>query len=427
MLFFLLQARRREKDYIIRGRIEYSEQVHELVNKLVNEVKKSKLSEQNKDEFIQLAVDYDKSFSEFVLIKGLITDLERKMNVTEKEINEVISEIVDIETRLIENIEYSLIPILLMSALASIFISVFIAKSITNPLVHLKDATIKVAEGNLNYRVNIETKDEIGELAQFFNAMTEQIAKANNTIMTQQNMLNEQFTELKEINATRDKFFSKIAHDLKNPISSFMGVSAFLVKTFQDLSRDEIKQFLDGVNSTAKNLYELLENLLLWSRTQRGLINFHPMNLELKHLIQHNIELLTTTAEVKSISLSYEIDGDHQIFADPNMLNTILRNLISNSIKFTNENGHIVVKAKKIGEYCRISVIDDGVGIPEESISSLFRLEGSVSTVGTKQESGTGLGLIICKEFVDKHSGEIWVDSKIGEGSIFHFTIPLVL
>lgn len=427
LLFFLLQARRREKDFIMRGRDEYVEQVHVFVNQLINEVENSNLSKNNKDEFMSLALDYDESFSEFVVIFKKLQKLEKSMNLIETEIGEFISELVSRESKMIDNFVISLFPIFSISVFVSIIISIIIAKSITNPLVHLKDATIKVADGNLKFKLEIESNDEIGELARFFNIMTDKIANANDTILNQQNKLNEQYTELKEINATRDKFFSIIAHDLKNPIGAFMGVSAFLVKTFQDLSRDEIKEFLDGVNTTAKRLYELLENLLLWSRTQRGLIQFHPMNCDLSQIIQHNVELLNAAADNKSINLIYEIDSDIVVYADPNMLNTILRNLITNAIKFTNENGIVLVKSKQIGEYCRISVVDNGVGISHENLPGLFKLEGSVSTIGTNQESGTGLGLIICKEFVERHTGEIWVDSKFGEGSSFHFTIPLAV
>ncbi|MBX3042388.1 MAG: HAMP domain-containing histidine kinase [Candidatus Kapabacteria bacterium] len=425
LLFFLLQARRREKDYIMRGREEYADQVHHLINRFVEEVEKSKMTKSNKVEFISLAKDYDKSFAEFVIIFEKLSELEQQMSLIENDIEKLITNLVISESEVIDNFVMSLVPIFAISIFVSIILSVLIARSITKPLIHLKDATIKVADGDLSYKVKIESNDEIGEVARFFNIMTEKIAKANDTIVNQQNKLNEQYSELKEINATRDKFFSIIAHDLKNPISAFMGVSAFLVKTFQDLSREEIKEFLDGVNNTAKRLFELLENLLLWSRTQRGLIQYHPMNLELTQILQHNLELLNAAAVSKSINLSGEIESDIDVYADPNMLNTILRNLITNAIKFTKENGNVIVRTKQIGDYCRISIIDDGVGISKELISGLFKLEGSVSTVGTNQESGTGLGLIICKEFVEKHSGEIWVDSKLGEGSAFHFTIPI--
>lgn len=422
----MLQARRREKDYIMRGRQEYIDQVFQLMNKLTSEVRSSNdLSEFEKSQILVLAKGYSDSFSEFVSIKQRMLEKEKNMQVIENRLKEIIAEIVAVESENAESYQATLIPLFILSILISFIMSILIAKSITKPLVKLKLATIKIAKGDFRIKVKVESEDEIGDLARFFNNMTENIRIANETILNQQDKLNVQFTELKAINATRDKFFSIIAHDLRNPISAFMGVSDFLVTTFQELTLDEIKEFLDDVNSSAKSLYELLENLLLWSRSQRGLINYHPNKLDLKGIVENNLDLLKFNADNKKITLDYEMEKEFKIYADPNMINTVLRNLITNAIKFTHENGLVRVKCISEGDYCRISVCDNGVGMSEEHSKSLFQLEGNVSTVGTHQESGTGLGLILCREFVERHTGRIWVESKIGEGSKFHFTIPI--
>lgn len=426
VLIHMLQARRREKDFIMRNREKYAQQVHDIISDLKEEVKNSvKLPESKKNEIISLANDYDIAFRDFVDITFKISENEKLLYDIENKMKSFISEIVKSEITKSQNYQASLIPLFFISIIVSIILSIIISRSITKPLISLKHATIKISDGDFKIKVKAESKDEIGELAVFFNKMTENISKANETIMNQQQELNVQYSELKQINATRDKFFSIIAHDLKNPIGAFMNVSDFLTKTFHELSRDEIKDFLEAVNSSAKNLYELLENLLLWSRSQRGQIQFNPMNLELTTLIIGNIDLLKVNADNKQIAILYDIEQDTSIFADPNMFNTILRNLITNAIKFTHENGLINIKAFRSENICQITVTDNGVGIPPENIDTLFKLENSVSTSGTREETGTGLGLILCKEFVEKNGGKIWVESTVNVGSKFHFILPL--
>lgn len=424
----LLQARRREKDFIIRGRQEYTTQVVRLIDSIddivLNKDIYFSLTEKNK--ILSLTNEYKSSFKEYVNVKSAMSKSEAELLMIEAQMRLLISELVSEETMAAEQYKSTLLPLFLFSILISILSSVLVARSITKPLVKLKHATIKIANGDFKIKVKVESKDEIGDLANFFNIMTENIRKANETIMSQQTTLNSQYSELKRINATRDKFFSIIAHDLRNPISAFMNVSDFLTQTFQELSRDEIKDFLDDVNTSAKSLYELLENLLLWSRSQRGLIPYHPISLDTNSMIQSNLELLKFNAENKCIDLTYQANENLTVFADPNMLNTIIRNLITNAIKFTNDNGKVTVKCEKNEKFATISICDTGVGIPEANIKTMFQLEGSVTTAGTKQEAGSGLGLILCREFVEKHGGYIGVESEINVGSRFYFTIPLV-
>ena len=424
----LLQARRREKDFIIRGRQEYTNQVIKLIDSIDYVVlnKDIYFSQTEKNNIIRLTNEYKSSFKEYVNVKLAMSRGEAELLMIESKMRLLITELVSEETIAAEQYKSTLLPLFLFSILISILSSVIVARSITKPLVKLKHATIKIANGDFKIKVKVESRDEIGDLANFFNIMTENIRKANETIMTQQSTLNTQYSELKRINATRDKFFSIIAHDLRNPISAFMNVSDFLTQTFQELSREEIKDFLDDVNISAKSLYELLENLLLWSRSQRGLIPYHPISLDLSSIIQSNLELLKFNADNKTIDLSYQAKDNLTVFADPNMLNTIIRNLITNAIKFTNDNGKVTVVCEKSDKKATISICDTGVGIPEANLKTMFQLEGSVTTAGTKQEAGSGLGLILCREFVEKHNGNIWVESEINVGSRFYFTIPLV-
>ena len=323
------------------------------------------------------------------------------------------------------DIQGLLIPLYIFSIIGSVILSIFLAKSNTNPIVNLKMATLKIADGQLQYKVKVETNDEIGELATFFNIMVENIYRANQTIVNQQDKLNNQYNEMREMNATKDKFFSIIAHDLKNPLSAFTGVANFLIERFYELSHEEIKEFLDDVHCSAKQLYELLENLLVWSRSQRGLVQFNPMPLDVAQIIKSNIELVKMNADAKHIELISEVKTDILAYSDPNMLNTIIRNLVTNAIKFTRIDGKVILKAIEENEFIKISVLDNGIGISDKDLEKLFRMDVSYSTEGTGNEKGTGLGLILCKEFVEKHGGKIWVTSKIGEGSEFNFTIPI--
>jgi len=230
--------------------------------------------------------------------------------------------------------------------------------------------------------------------------------------------------KLRELNATKDKFFSIIAHDLKNPFNQLIGFTDLLLLNIRDYSIDEIEEFTRLLNKSSKNGYRLLENLLEWSRTQTNKKPFNPENIFLKDLLLKNIELLNNSAESKNISLKINIDSQLSVYADNNMLLTILRNLISNALKFTKYNGNVEIFAVKHSEKVEISVKDNGVGMEAEDIAKLFRIDEHHSTKGTNNEGGTGIGLILCKEFVEMHSGKIWVESKINEGSTFYFTLP---
>lgn len=230
--------------------------------------------------------------------------------------------------------------------------------------------------------------------------------------------------ELKELNNTKDKFFSIIAHDLKGPFSSVIGFSQLLLKHTQNKQFDKIENFTEIILQEAQNSMNLLTNLLDWSRSQTGQIKFNPKNFNITEIITHNIDLLATLASKKKISISFQRVKDLMIYADEDMLNTIIRNLLSNAIKFTNENGLIALKIAAEQDKTIISVSDTGVGMDSQKLKKLFKLDQDNSTHGTKNEKGTGLGLILCKDFVENHNGKIKVDSTIGKGTTFHIEIP---
>jgi len=231
-------------------------------------------------------------------------------------------------------------------------------------------------------------------------------------------------TELNELNATKDKFFSIIAHDLKNPFNSILGLSELLVNE-SNYNPEKALQFAQSIHNSANNAYKLLENLLIWANSQTGKIDFKPENLTIHDLFSEAIAITGSSAINKNITITHKTDDNISIYADYNMVNTILRNLLSNAIKFTPRNGTITIKGILKENTIHVSVSDTGIGIKPENITKLFTISEKFSLAGTENEVGTGLGLILCKEFVEQHGGKIWVESEIGKGSDFQFTLPL--
>jgi signal transduction histidine kinase len=231
--------------------------------------------------------------------------------------------------------------------------------------------------------------------------------------------------ELIESNATKDKFFSIIAHDLKNPLGNMKAISDLLSENYANYPEvDKIDLILD-LKHSADNIFSLLENLLQWSRSQTGRIPFEPEKLKFSYILQSCFELYYQAALEKEIELINYTDGEFEVFADPNMLSTVLRNLVSNAIKFTSKGGRVTVSATNTPDHSEILVSDTGVGILSNDIDKLFRIDVHHSTVGTLQEKGTGLGLIICRDFIEKHGGKISVVSNPDSGSVFKIILPL--
>ncbi len=230
--------------------------------------------------------------------------------------------------------------------------------------------------------------------------------------------------ELEETNQSKDKFFSIIAHDLRNPLSSFITVTEFLNNDFDTLDNVEKKEFINDMFNSSKLLFGLLENLLYWSRSQMGVIEFNLMQLDVNYLVNQCVELLQMQANNKNITISTRLAENLLIKADANMLLTVIRNIISNAIKFTPKDGKITVSTGSFEKYVYIRVKDSGVGITEEKIKQLFEPSNFESNPGTNNEKGTGLGLVLCNEFIQKHKGRIDVISSVKEGSIFTILIP---
>ena len=237
-------------------------------------------------------------------------------------------------------------------------------------------------------------------------------------------LLKERESQLRELNSTKDKLFSIIAHDLRGPFNAIMGLSELLIKKTKDFEVEKTQKLLRIINSTAENTLVLLDNLLAWANSQTGKNICNPQKTNLSAIINEILKASRPIAKIKNISLNYIQTDDVEVYADVNMLKTILRNLFSNAIKYTHPNGEIAISAVQNQNNIEITVSDNGVGMSEETRNKLFDIDANVSTTGTANEKGSGLGLILCKEFVEKHGGEIWVKSELGKGSAFIFSLP---
>jgi len=232
--------------------------------------------------------------------------------------------------------------------------------------------------------------------------------------------------ELLRLNAEKDKFFSIIAHDLRSPFNGFLGLTEIMVEGLPGMTRDEIQQMAVFIRKSATNLFSLLGNLLEWSRMQRGLMGVLPSSFLLMPKISESMLLVKDAADNKEIVISYAVPGDLEVFTDGNMLGGILRNLVTNAVKFTSKGGTVLISARSIpGNLVEISVRDTGIGMSKGLIDDLFRLDANTGRKGTDGEPSTGLGLMICKDFIEKNGGELFIESEEGKGSDFKFTVPM--
>ncbi len=246
---------------------------------------------------------------------------------------------------------------------------------------------------------------------------------AHLTIRKLQNLLLGKNLELQEINNSKDKFFSILAHDLRNPMSVFLSFSKLLNK-IDSMNKKELKLYIKQFEESASNLFALLDNLLTWSRIQRKVIEFSPKILKLATIANWNIKVLELNAWQKKIIIKNLVGENICAYADDNMINTVIRNLLTNALKYSNSGNTVEIKAENDGKFVRVSVMDSGIGIPDNVLPNLFRIDSRYREPGTSGEKGTGLGLILCREFIERNGGNIWVESKPGEGTKVSFTIP---
>lgn len=231
---------------------------------------------------------------------------------------------------------------------------------------------------------------------------------------------------LREMNSTKDKFFSIIAHDLKSPFNGIIGFSDILHEQLLKKDYNGVAEYAEIINKSSHQAMNLLSNLMEWSRSQTGRMEFNPEFVDIVSLINSSIEFLKVSAVEKSIIITHNQPHNLIVFADKAMLETVLRNLISNAIKFTPREGEVVITTEQKQNECLVLVSDTGMGIEKSNVKKLFEIDGDFSSMGTENETGTGLGLILCKDFIEKHKGRIWVESELGAGSKFYFSLPKI-
>lgn len=229
--------------------------------------------------------------------------------------------------------------------------------------------------------------------------------------------------ELKALDENKNKFFSIIGHDLRGGVGRIIAITRMMINP--NFLFEKNRDLLPVLNATAKNTQNLLEDLLTWSKSQMNQITFTPEKITIEALINTAVSNSVSASESKNIKISRNLQEDLHVLADREMINTVLRNLLQNAIKFTREGGEIILTAKIKGKYAVISVKDNGIGIPQNFVTKIFKIEEGYSSKGTNNEKGTGLGLILCKDFITKNNGEIWLQSSENKGTTFSFSLPL--
>ncbi len=318
------------------------------------------------------------------------------------------------------SIYYAMASTFALSILILCAVLFAIQRVILRPVTLLQNVVQARQSGNKLDRTDYKSSDELGQLASTFDAMIEEIDIAEQEIKDHRD-------KLLEINKQRNKFFSIISHDLKSPFNTLMGFSEVLANNIDRLDKKKITEYSQDIHQSATRVYNLLEDLLEWSLIQIGgtSLNIEAMNLD--KILSENIALFVPLAERKSLSIQYEAENGAIILSDQHVINAVIRNLINNAIKFTPNGGQITITTEKADNFIIVSVSDTGVGISENRLAQLFDFEEKNSTVGTNGEVGTGLGLRLCQELLEKQGTTLEIKSEIGKGSVFSFKLPLKL
>lgn len=436
----ILTLRRHEKDYMIKYEDRYIDSLKKHAEIFMNHIiVEGKLSDKDKDSCVFYLQNYVAYFDSMTIMNKKIgikdnSGLSYSINKIQDEIQSEFSKLTklayNLEQSLYENLNYSFIAYSLLLIITSLFISIYLSNRITRPILLLA----KKCHGFVNSKFEknddceIHTQDvEIKDLINNFQILQTEIVGLlvdfKQKVEDRTKTIELQKDNLIALNATKDKFFSIIAHDLKSPFSSIIGFSEILESNIDKYDKQKVKQYVSFINKSANQTFKLLENLLEWARLQRGQIVPEFKKINLKTIAEETYLLAYDVAIRKKINLQNNIIEDIFSKCDINITKTIFRNLVSNALKFTSENGLISISAKQNESFIEIKIQDTGIGISPEKISNLFSLENNISTKGTDNETGTGLGLMLCKELIEKQGGKIWVESELEKGSTFKFTL----
>ena len=317
----------------------------------------------------------------------------------------------------------------LMATALSVLVSMLVSRTITKPLELLVDAANRLAAGGLSSRIEIKSRDELAALGAAMEYMRAELQELYSNleleVSDRTRALERRTHELSELNASKDKFFTILSHDLQTPISGLLELISFIPENLEHLNQDELKETLDTMRTSLENFYELLKNLFTWSGIQRGTIAHRPQGVDIQDIVNRNISLLMPLAEEKHVRLRSLIPAGTMAYADRDMVYAIIRSLLSNALKFTFPGDNVRVSADvRDHDTVHISIADTGVGIEQDDLSKLFRSDVTHQTPGTAGEEGTGVGLLLCKELVEQNGGTLRVESETGKGSTFQFTLP---
>ncbi len=290
--------------------------------------------------------------------------------------------------------------------------------------VYRKDDKLLVL-GGVNITQLFQQNNKMREINFQVNNLQRELIKEKQNLEKTIELLSIAYEELAEVNVSKDKFISILAHDLKGPFQTILGLLEILKENYDSLDTETIKLQLNTIFESTKDTHNLLDDILIWIRSESGKLPYKPYAQNLLEVCKRSLEVLMHSATSKKITIQHHLDNDIIVYIDVNMIITVLRNLISNAIKFTNPNGRIDIYASIKDSLVTVTVKDTGVGIKESKLEKLFDISEKVTTKGTANEKGTGIGLLLCKELIERHKCKIWVESESGKGSSFSFTLPI--
>lgn len=436
----ILSIRRNEKDYMLRLDSNYITKLNTEISQLEFIIKKNKTSISSNDLLTKLDL-YKKYFDKIVSINTLIGTNENEgifnlLSIINSNIQsnfQSLSNSLSINKQSLKGNMHSLfLYFSIFTIIVGIISSLYLTNKISKPIIELSrhaqefvknkfkiTKPLTIQSNNTEIKTWIENysileKEIIGLLEEFNQKVTERTQT-----------IEKQNVELKELNTTKDKFFSIIAHDLKGPFISVYEFSSKLNSNFNTLTDEKKIKFISNIETISYQTFKLLENLLDWARIQSGHIQMNKKTYDLSEVLMEVLDISETMASLKNIHITHSIPKNTAVNLDKEISKTIIRNLVSNAIKFTPTDGIIKVSSQTINSFTEIIIEDSGIGIPSEKIEKLFKIEENTTTKGTNAEKGTGLGLVLCKELVEKQGGSISVTSKINEGTKVSFTIPM--
>lgn len=437
-LALILSMRRNEKDYLLRSENKYIDNVFSIAKLLKININNS--NDINKNVYLTYLNNYLRNFSSLVVINNKIglnknEGLNLELSKTNTKIQFIIGkfkvnlrETIENETNKLKLLLYIFSITLIIS---SLLISIYLSNKISKPILLLARQTknFVLSKFEVKHANPIQTNDtELKNLIENYyileNEIFELVTDFKEKVEQRTITINEQNKELIALNSTKDKFFSIIAHDLKGPFSTIYGFSSKLLENFEKYDEKKQKRYIHNISIISYQTSKLLENLLEWARLQQGHLKIKSKKENLNTILTEVLSISSEMARYKLIKI-HSKSSEISVKCDKESTKTIIRNIISNAIKFTPQKGSITITSEKTEHEVIVQIKDDGVGISENNIQKIFKIEENISTKGTENEQGTGLGLMLCKELVEKQGGKIWLTSEINKGTSVYFSIPL--